>query len=171
VAKVEFSQLPRPAGLIEVESVMDIGAGLRPVGWYKPARHICVDPHPPYVAKLADAGYTVYRMTAREALTSRIIERVDAIYLLDVIEHMTREEGEDAVWEAVAYGAKQVVISTPNGFLAQEGDAWGLGGEEWQKHRSGWTPTDFPGWEISHYDNGHLQGGFTAVSPPRLKAR
>jgi hypothetical protein len=171
VAKVEFSQLPRPAGLIEVGSVMDIGAGLRPMGWYKPVVHLCVEPHAPYASMLSEAGYAVQRMTAKQALTSRILERFDAIYLLDVIEHMTREDGEDVLWEAVVYGAKQVVVSTPNGFLEQEGDAWGLGGEGWQKHRSGWVPADFPGWTISLYDNGHPQGGFTAVSPPRLRAK
>ncbi len=73
------------------------------------------------------------------------------IYLLDAIEHMTRPAGELVLKLAKALGPKQIVVFTPKGFLPQEGDAWGLGGEEWQRHRSGWKPEDFPGWYIEEY--------------------
>jgi hypothetical protein len=166
MAKVEFSQLPRPKGLIEVKNVLDIGVGLRPMGWYTPAKHICVEPHGPYADKLVAAHYRVERMTADYALLMLAGEKIDAIYLLDVIEHMEREDGERVLASAKQlYPDAQIVVSTPNGFLAQHGDAWGLGGEHWQEHRSGWTPADFPGWTISYYDNGAPCGGFTAVSP------
>ena len=163
---VEFSQLPRPEGLIEVHTVLDIGAGIRPMGWFKPKQHICVEPFEPYAAQLRAAGYWVWGMTAVEALClAHGGPPIDAVYLLDVIEHMPRATGERALWAARALKPAQIVVSTPNGFLAQQGDAWGMGGEYWQEHRSGWTPADFPGWTISLYDNGHPRGGFTAVSP------
>jgi hypothetical protein len=165
MAEVKASQLPRPAGLIEVDSVLDIGAGLRPMGWYKPRVHVCVEPHLPYAQKLLAAGYAVQELTARAALMLARIGQFEAIYLLDVIEHMTRAEGEEVLALAASLEPKQIVVSTPNGFLAQHGDAWGLGGEYWQEHRSGWTPSDFPGWTISYYANGAKCGGFTAVSP------
>lgn len=162
---VEFSQLPRPEGLIEVHTVLDIGAGIRPVGWYKPKLHICVEPFEPYAQALRGAGYSVWGMTAIEALDLAFGgPPIDAIYMLDVIEHMTRGAGERALGMARALKPRQIVVSTPVGFLAQHGDAWGMGGEHWQEHRSGWTPDDFPGWAISYYDNGHGRG-FTAVSP------
>jgi hypothetical protein len=40
------------------------------------------------------------------------------------------------------------MIYTPNGFVPQDEDKWGLGQVEWQTHRSGWTPDDFDGWKI-----------------------
>ena len=165
MAEVKFSQLPRPAGLVEVDTVLDIGVGLRPVGWYKPKRHICVEPHGPYADKLEAAGYTVERMTADYAMLMLAGEQIDAVYLLDVIEHMERHEGERVLGLARLLEPKQIVVSTPVGFFAQHGDAWNLGGEKWQEHRSGWEPSDFPGWTISYYKNGAPKGGFTAVSP------
>lgn len=165
MAEVEPSQLPRPAGLVEVHTVLDIGAGLRPMGWYKPKLHICVEPHEAYADRLRLKGYSVWGMTALEALDLAFGgPPIDAIYMLDVIEHMTRGASERALDLARALRPKQIVIATPDGFLEQHGDAWGMGGEHWQEHRSGWTPADFPGWTISYYDNGRGRG-FTAVSP------
>lgn len=166
MAEVETSRLPRPAGLREVHTVLDIGAGLRPFGWYTPGRHICVEPHGPYAEKLQAAHYRVERMTAHYALSMLAGEKIDAIYLLDVIEHMEREDGESVLARArQLYPRAQIVVSTPNGFFEQHGDAWDMGGEHWQEHRSGWVPSDFPGWTISYYNNGAPNGGFTAVSP------
>lgn len=153
--------LPRPEGLIEVDTVLDIGAGLRPMNWYKPKRHICVEPHWAYADRLEKAGYETWRATAREALGALASPgTVDAVYLLDVIEHMTRSRGEDVLRLARELRPKQIVVFTPVGFMPQEGDAWKLGGEYWQRHRSGWMPRDFPHWAISYYSR-----GFVAVSP------
>jgi predicted SAM-dependent methyltransferase len=163
MAIVKPTELPRPVGLIEVNWVLDIGPGLRPMGWYKPLSHVCVEPHGPYADKLSEAGYDVCRLDALTALGGFEPGEFDAIYMLDVIEHLERQAGEEVLGRIHELRPKQIVISTPDGFLAQEGDAWGLGGEYWQRHRSGWTPDDFPGWKISRYDNGAVDGGFTAV--------
>lgn len=160
---VGHSGLPRPAGLIEVDTVLDIGAGIRPIGWYKPRRHICVEPHPPYAAMLKDAGYEVWCETAMLALECVLTwpqQSINAVYLLDVIEHMTRVEGEKLLRLIPHLEPKQIIVFTPNGFLPQEHDAWNMGGEHWQTHRSGWTPADFPGWAISFYEK-----NFVAISP------
>lgn len=162
MGEVGISGLPRPVGLIEVDVVMDIGAGLRPMGWYKPWRHICVEPYTPYARLLERAGYYTVNMTAGAALCAQKPGFVQAIYLLDVIEHMTRLEGEAVLQAALDLKPKQIIVATPVGFYPQEGDAWGLGGEYWQRHRSGWTPEDFPGWGIEYYDNGTAQRGFIA---------
>ncbi len=149
------SGLPRPAGLIEGDTVLDIGAGLRPMPWYTPKRHVCVEPHPPYADRLKAAGYEVWcetALSAIETIKSWVPGSIDAIYMIDVIEHMTREQGMDVLKVLAWLEPKQIVVFTPHGFLPQEGDAWGLGGEHWQRHRSGWKPADFPGWAIEHYN-------------------
>ena len=146
------SGLPAPAGLLHGKTVLDIGAGLRPMPWYKPERHICVEPHMPYAERLEAAGYETWHLKAATALKLAAAKLpIDAVYLIDVIEHMTRPEGAEVLQLARALEPKQIVVFTPDGFLAQEGDAWGLGGEYWQRHRSGWTPGDFPGWAIEKY--------------------
>jgi hypothetical protein len=124
-----------------------VGAGIRPQPFFVAKTHICVEPHHEYANWLWDHGYQVLRATALEVL--RWHARVDAIFMLDVIEHMSRLDGE-AVLAMARDRAPLVVIYTPLGFREQsygpgEKDAWGMHGAEWQTHRSGWEPGDFPG--------------------------
>jgi hypothetical protein len=157
--------LPRPRGLIECDVVLDVGAGIRPMAWYAPAEHICVEPFAPYAERLEAAGYMVLRATALQALRS-IEGPVDAVYMLDVIEHMDKPEGLHVI-ELAKTHARQIVVHTPHGFQPQTGDVWGLGGEFWQEHRSGWTPDDFPGWAIHlHPVDNSFTAVWTAMPPP-----
>lgn len=151
-------ELPRPKGLIEVDVVLDLGCGIRPIDWYKPERHVCVDAHKPYVDRVAAAGgYYCVHAEALEALRRLKPGQAGAIYCLDMIEHLTREEGQELINLAQMAQPKQIVFFTPDGFLEQSGpDPWGLGGDHWQEHRSGWTPADFPGWHIEYYGRGFL---------------
>lgn len=82
--------LPRPYGLIECETVLDVGAGVRPMNWYKPTRHICVEPCEQYAKHLTEAGYEVIGKTALEALRTK--RKGHAVYMLDVIEHMEKDD-------------------------------------------------------------------------------
>ncbi len=141
--------LPKPPGLVHVDTLLDVGAGLRPMQWYVPKKHICLEPYDAYADKLEIAGYEVIREIADE----NMIE-ADAIYLLDVIEHMEKDEGLRVVEQAVALARRQIVMYTPVGFMPQEVDAWGLGGHYWQTHRSGWLPEDFEGWTIERQGKG-----------------
>lgn len=153
--------LPAPRGLMidGVEKVLDIGCGVRPMGWFVPSRHICVDIHMPYIQRVraARAGHKAYCCTAKDFLAAMDPGSVDAIYLLDVIEHMDKAVGEEVVDLALAAGPKQIVIFTPSGFLEQPAeDVWKLGGGKWQEHVSAWLPEEFPApdWECSRYGRG-----------------
>ncbi len=153
-------ELPRPKGLIEVDVVLDLGCGIRPIDWYKPAQHVCVDAHKPYLDRVAAVGgYHCVHSEAREALRRVKPGSVGAIYCLDVIEHLTREDGAEMLQLMHMAQPKQIVIFTPNGYLEQNGpDPMGMGGDYWQQHRSGWTPGDFQEWHVEYYGR-----GFTAV--------
>jgi len=135
----------------ETRTILDIGAGIRPQPFFKPKRHICVEPHKEYGCWLIENGYDLWDMTALQALEEA--KHVDTIFMLDVIEHMTKTEGLEARHLA-KLKADQVVVYTPMGFKEQsyqdgDKDAWGMNGTYWQTHRSGWTPEDFPGWDIT----------------------
>ena len=151
--------LERPRGLIECKTVLDIGAGLRPMQWYVPVTHLCVEPYTPYARRLSLARYAVVENTAFTFL-SNIDRQYEAIYLLDVIEHMHKEEGEEVVELVRELATKQVIIFTPHGFMQQEGDAWGLGGDYWQTHRSGWLPGEYPDWHSYR----HAKGFFAVLT-------
>jgi len=152
VTTIQEHTLPLPKGLRVVRSVLDVGAGIRPMQWYKPAWHVCVEPHPPYAVILEKAGYAVWCKTALTVLAGLAGDGawVDAVYLLDVIEHMQKEEARKVLQLAQEAARYQVLVYTPVGFVEQTEDAWGLGGKYWQTHRSGWSPVEFPstkGWE------------------------
>lgn len=141
--------LRRPAGLLECPSVLDVGAGVRPFSWWKPSVHVCVEPFGPYCDVLRAAGFVVIQTTAEDALQTW---RADSVLLLDVIEHMDQATGELVIQLAQAAARRQVVVFTPLGFMPQDQDAWGYGNHEGQRHKSGWTPADFPGWQIDCQD-------------------
>lgn len=151
-----YHSLPRPKGLIECDVVLDIGCGVRPMSWYTPKHHVCVEPHQKYLDRVAAVGrYQTVKATALQALINVRPGTVDAIYMLDVIEHMDKQTGQQVIQLALMAQPKQVVVFTPNGFLEQDGpDPWGLDGEYWQKHRSGWVPEDFEGWTTHSFGRG-----------------
>lgn len=147
--------LPIPFVLPRVESLLDIGAGIRPQTMVSSPKHVCVEPHFEYVEALKEAGYEVIPETWR-ALEAMPDGCFDAVLALDIIEHLPKDEGFELIAEAERVASKFVLFFTPLGFVSQhcEGtDSWGLHGCEWQEHRSGWMPEDFPGYEFDYIDN------------------
>jgi len=132
------------SGIEEADTILDIGAGIKPVQMIHPTFHVCIEPCPIYADILKAHGYAVIEKPAIEVS----FPIVDSIFLLDVIEHMEKPEGIEVLEKAKQAVRKQVIVFTPNGFLEQTSDEWGLGSPYWQTHRSGWKVSDFSGWEI-----------------------
>lgn len=137
----------------ETDVVLDIGCGIAPMNYFHPKLHILVEPWTEYSDILSyrhagDKGVVILRTGALEALKAFANNSVDSIFLLDVIEHLEKEEGKQVLIEAERVAREQIVVFTPLGFMPQhmgneEQDAWGLSGSTVQEHRSGWTPDDF----------------------------
>ena len=69
---------------------------------------------------------------------------MDLVTLIDVIEHFDQKDAEEVLRQAEEVARRRVLLFTPRGRFPQEGfDAFGLGGEELQRHRSSWEPDDF----------------------------
>lgn len=69
---------------------------------------------------------------------------VDSITLIDVIEHFEKPMAYSVLSQAEAVAAKKVIIFTPRGFFRQaQVDHYGLGGEKYQEHLSGWEIEEF----------------------------
>ena len=138
-----------------IETVLDIGCGIRPEPYIVPAdTHFLADPYQPYLDRaLSEWPYgTSPRAEAIAVDWDVALQRfepggVDTIFLLDVIEHLEKERAFELLERTVAAANRQVVTFTPLGFLAQEpedSDAWGFAGTgHLQTHRSGWEPSDF----------------------------
>lgn len=140
--------------------VLDVGCGIMPQKYVCPLVHICCEPFGQYVdvlrekvAKECDRSYVILHATWAEAVRMFPPRSVDAVFLVDVIEHLEKEEAKALLRATVEMAREKVAVFTPLGFLPQHHpdgkDAWGLDGGEWQEHRSGWQPEDFgDAWEI-----------------------
>ncbi len=62
----------------------------------------------------------------------------DAVISMDVIEHLPKEQGDAFLRELERIASKLVIVTTPNGFVPQGA----YGGNEFQRHLSGWTPAE-----------------------------
>lgn len=141
----------------KVDVVLDVGPGIRPQTLVEPKVHICVEAFRPYVSRaIAELGgssrHVFLHGTWQELLPRFADKSVDTVMAVDVIEHFTREDGEEFLQEAERLARCQVVLFTPVGLHEQayedgQEDAWGMQGGHWQTHRSGWQPEEFgEGW-------------------------
>ncbi|MBN2822697.1 MAG: hypothetical protein JXR33_05835 [Coriobacteriia bacterium] len=116
--------------------------------------HICFEPYDEYASILSSehSRLIIMQGTWDDAVRIMPPSSIDTVVLLDVIEHLPKDEGRRLLEATVSIARSQVVVFTPLGFMpqgdAEDKDAWGLGGTDWQVHRSGWTPDDFEGWEF-----------------------
>lgn len=153
--------LPTAAAKLKpVRTVLDIGCGIQPQQMLKPLVHICCEPFRQYVeklqektARLHDRNYVILNASWAEAVTLFPEKSVDTVFLVDVIEHLEKEEALQLLRRTEVIARRQIAIFTPLGFMPQvhaDGkDGWGLDGGAWQEHKSGWQPEDFDAsWEI-----------------------
>ncbi len=146
-----------PAALRELrpaEVLLDIGCGIMPQKYIRPLVHICCEPFAQYVQVLqekvrneADRRYVVLNASWAEVVRIFPERSVDSVFLIDVIEHLEKEEALALVRATESLCRGQLVVFTPLGFMPQHHpdgkDAWGLDGGRWQEHKSGWQPEDF----------------------------
>ena len=96
------------------------------------------------------------------------LPKYDVVFLGDVIEHFTPEDGKQFLREAMDHANQAVLISTPK--YETEQDA--LCGNELERHRSLWSARDFkkfPGTQVKTIDGGTLLAVITkpGVMPPK----
>ncbi len=151
-----------------IDTLLDIGTGIKPSGFIHPKLYICVEPFHEYFDILdkqtkeqSDQLYLLLNSDWEDALKLFPEKSVDTIFLLDVIEHLEKDIGEKLLRLTEKVARKQVVIFTPLGFIEQHTlhggkDAWGLNGATWQEHKSGWLPDDFDStWDLYICDDFH----------------
>lgn len=173
----------RKQALVEVErkiirtaTVLDIGCGIRPQTYFKARTHICVEPYLPYIQRLrqstTDEANYIFICCDWKTATSVMLEKsIDTVFILDMIEHLPKHEGNDLLGEAERIARKQIVIFTPLGFMPQDHpdgkDRWGMAGGYWQTHRSGWETKDFSeDWELIVCEDFHKESQYGTLEKP-----
>jgi hypothetical protein len=127
-------------------TVLDVGCGTMdrlstvPVGV-----RIGVDAHRPYLSNRVDDNLLVpVHYDARRMMEIFLPRSFDVVMLIDVIEHFRKSEGLEILDDVERIARSRVVVFTPLGeFPQSDFDAYGLGGEQFQEHRSAWHEADF----------------------------
>lgn len=129
----------------EIVSVLDAACGLSLKSKYIPAQiRVGVDIHEEYFKHIeSDVPYAVLKYDIRKLEDIFIPKSFDIVIALDVVEHLEKEESLNMMRQCEAIARKAVIIETPKGYIPQNIDIQGHGGDEWQTHRSGWEPEEF----------------------------
>jgi hypothetical protein len=155
----------------------DIGPGLRPQRMLDCPVHVLVEPWRPYADILVSTypGKVVVNSFATPYLSSMLDRSIDTIFLLDVIEHIEKEEGRALLRNACRVARVQVVLFTPLGFMPHEvhdtPPEWGdVQHGTTQRHLSGWMPEELPPSMNVICENFHLSsygtfGAFYSIIP------
>lgn len=137
----------------------DIGTGIVSHDYLKTTLYVCCEPYEEYAKVLAGKiegkdNYVILQKDWMGSIAGLKDNSIDSVFLIDVIEHLEKEEGRKLLKITERVVRKQIVIFTPLGFVKQElleggKDAWGLNGATYQEHKSGWLPEDFDDtWDI-----------------------
>lgn len=138
----------RPRGLYpseRIRSVLDVGCGLSLKSQFIEADiRVGLDIWRPYLERIdATVPYVPIQADAMTIDSLFLPRSFDLVLLLDVVEHLEKDEALRLIAKAEAVARQAVVIETPRGFLPQNMDILGLGGDSLQTHRCGFEPEEF----------------------------
>lgn len=132
--------------LIGSLTLLDVGCGVgTTLKELKCPAKIGVDSFRPYLENAQKSSEFIRIHLEAERLSEIFLPKsIDSVTFIDVIEHMKKGVGFTVLRQAEEIAAKKVIVFTPRGLFQQEEvDHYGLGGEKYQQHRSGWEVEDF----------------------------
>ncbi|MFH1286447.1 MAG: class I SAM-dependent methyltransferase [Candidatus Magasanikbacteria bacterium] len=129
-----------PWGEGEIKTVLDVTCGLSFKSKYIPADiRVGVDIFEEYFNFIeTDLPYVVIKHDVRNLNEIFLPNSFDMVIALDIIEHLEKEESLEMIKQCEEIAKKAVILETPRGFIPQNIDILGHGGDEFQTHRCGW---------------------------------
>jgi Methionine biosynthesis protein MetW len=130
--------------LKDCDSVLELGAGhFEMIGALTASARVGVEIHEPYInRRICDGGVVAIRYDATKATDLFTHNSFDGVMLVDFIEHLTKPVALKLLEDVENIARKKIFVHCPAGNHPQEGDAFGLGGDEFQLHRSSWEPEE-----------------------------
>lgn len=142
------------------DTVLDLGCGNLCTTGRLGAVHLAVDGYAAYLNAIKDSGPTLL-MELPDDLPMFPDSSYDHVLMLDVLEHLEAVDHQAMIYHAERIARKSVIVFSPEGFMEQEAwDAWGLGHNALQEHRSAVYAADFEkrGYEISWHTTKNHHG-------------
>lgn len=141
IKRIYFRLFPRWTNHLKRElsgckTLLDLGCGRN-----SPVQHISVfyslgvERYEPYLEESKKKRIHTDYMLADIRQVEFEENSFDAVLLLDVIEHLSVQEGNELLLKVQKWAKNKVVVFTPNGFNIQEGYDYNL----LQIHKSGWS--------------------------------
>ena len=131
----------------KIGSILDVACGLSLKSQYLQADiRVGVDIYRPYLEKIdAKVPFTTVVHDVRKLDEVFIDKSFDIVLMLDIIEHLEKHESLALIETATRLARVAVIVETPEGYVPQNIDIWGHGGDEWQTHRCGWEKAELEG--------------------------
>ncbi len=120
------------------DSVLDIGCGSdSPIKYSNTTYRVGVEGFRPSIEKSKKKHlHTDYILGDLRHLNFKP-GSFDTVIMVEVLEHLTEEEGAKLLEKAEIWARRKIVVSTPNGYLPQSN----INGNLYFKHLSGWSIT------------------------------
>lgn len=131
--------------LLGCRSALDVGCGSSPVmRQIRIPRLVGIEGYEPAIeqARKLNTHDEIVQGDVRELTRYFLPGQFDACVGLDVIEHVTKEDGLKMMKAMETIAAKRVILFTPCGFLSQRHAA----NDDLQEHLSGWEPGEMTGY-------------------------
>lgn len=121
--------------LEDCESVLDLGCGSSsPIQYCKNIKYsVGVDAYKPYLEESKKKKIHDKYILGDITKVNFKPKSFDAVIMIDVLEHLEKESGNQLLEKAENWARKKIIVSTPNGFLPGEDRI------SFQSHRFGWT--------------------------------
>ncbi|MFC4101708.1 class I SAM-dependent methyltransferase [Paenibacillus xanthanilyticus] len=126
--------------------VLDLGSGLGVLlELYRSPLVIALDIHRPFLENRLYTSPHIIPLHADAQDIDRLFlpKTFGIVTLIDAIEHFNKEAGLILLRKAEQLAREGVIVFTPRGFFPQSVDHYGLEGDRYQSHYSGWEPEEF----------------------------
>lgn len=146
--------------LASADTVLDIGSGIGVLlEQYACGFIVALDVHRPFLENRVFKSAHILPVHANADDIDRLFlpKTFATVTFVDSIEHFTKEDGHRILKKAELLARDKVIVFTPRGFFPQSVDHYGLNGDVYQTHYSGWEPEDFTelGYEVLVFNGFH----------------
>ena len=123
-------------GLADCDTVLDLGCGYNsPIQYCDVPFSVGVELHDPYLEESKKKGLHNEYIKADIRKMELKPKSFDAVIAIDLLEHLTKQEGYTLIKKMETWARKKVIITRPNGYLWQNG----YDDNPLQEHKSGWS--------------------------------